>query len=725
MLRFMKNKILIPLVIIGVLVAFFSFKYAAGSDPNTDSKRAIILQSVTTAIREGHYAPRAIDDSLSVKVYYKMLENLDYDKKFFTQEDIDRLNVFKYAIDDQIRQGSVVFYDSLNAIFSRRVANAEGLYKELLDKPFTFTSNETIQLNGEKLNFVKNDIELKGCWQTYLKYRVLARFVDMKKDQDSSKDATAKKKTDAEIESDAREAIRKNQDIFFKRLRKIKDDDRFAMFINAITSAQDPHTDFFPPVDKARFDEQMAGSFIGIGAQLREEEGKIKVAAIVTGSPSWRQGELKAGDEIQKVAQGGADPVDIQGWEIDEVVKIIRGKKGTEVRLTVKKLDGSQKVIGITRDEVLLEEVFAKSAIIQSANGPIGYIYLPEFYADFNKRDGRRCATDVAKEIEKLKGENVSGIILDLRGNGGGSLSDVVDIAGMFIDQGPVVQVKSNGAAPQVQTDRYSGTLYDGPLAIMVNQGSASASEIMAAAMQDYGRAIVVGSPTFGKGTVQRIISLDEMIPAADRFVLREKGILKSDDAIGSLKITMQKFYRVNGGSTQLRGVTPDIVLPDPYRYIDIGERRDKSALAWDEIRPANYSKVPNAINVPQLVAASKKRTDANPTFSLIDQNARRLKQQEDDNTYVLNEASYRKKLEEANSVSKKMEELQNKATPLAMENPKVDLPKINLDSSNISKNEAWLKGLKKDIYLGETVNIISDLIKAQPGKVNMGTGMK
>lgn len=724
MIQFMKNKIIIPLFIIGALVAFFSFKYAASRDALTDSKRGLILRSVVTAIREGHYAPRAVDDSLSAKVYNKMLENLDYDKKFFTQEDIDVLSKYKYAIDNEISAGSVVFYDTLNSIFSKRVDQAESLYKELLDRPFSFAGNETIQLNGEKLAYVKDDAALKKRWYTYLKYRVLARYVDMKRDQDSSKDKSIKKKTDAEIEVAAREAIRKNQDIFFKRLRKIKDDDRFALYVNSITSAHDPHTDFFPPLDKARFDEQMSGSFIGIGAQLREEEGKIKVAAIVTGSPSWRQGELKAGDEIQKVAQGADDPVDIQGWEIDEVVKIIRGKKGTEVRLTVKKLDGSQKVINIMRGEVLLEEVFAKSAIIRTDNGPIGYIYLPEFYADFNKRDGRRCAVDVAKELEKLKDEHVAGVILDLRGNGGGSLSDVVDIAGMFIDQGPIVQVKSSGAAPQMQTDRYNGTLYDGPFAIMVNQGSASASEIMAAAMQDYGRAIVVGTPTFGKGTVQRVISLDDMIPVADRLALREKGILSGDENIGSLKITMQKFYRINGGSTQLRGVTPDIVLPDPYRYIDIGERRDKSALPWDEIAPARYQKVANAVNVPLLQAASKKRTDANQTFSLIDQNAHRLKQQEDENVYVLNELAYRKKLDEANALSKKVDELENKAPQLTLENPKVDLPKINLDSSNIAKNEGWLKALRKDIYLSETVNIMADMMRGN-GKVNMGTGMK
>jgi carboxyl-terminal processing protease len=508
----------------------------------------------------------------------------------------------------------------------------------------------------------------------------------------------------------------------FKRLRKMKEDDRFTFYVNSITGAEDPHTDFMPPRDKQAFDESMSGSFSGIGAQLRDDEGKIKIVAIIPGSPSWKQGQLKAGDEILKVGQGADQPDDVQGWDMDDVIKKIRGKKGTEVRLTVKKVNGAQEVIPIIRGDVLMEEVFAKSAIINSKNGPVGYIYLPEFYADFQKIGGRRSAEDVAIEVQKLKNAGVTGIILDLRYNGGGSLSDVVDMAGLFIDEGPVVQVKSSNSAPMMLRDAQKGTLYDGPLAIMVNQQSASASEIMAAVLQDYKRAVVVGSPTFGKGTVQKVISLDEVLSWSESVA--NKGVYSTSNPIGALKLTVQKFYRVNGGSTQLKGVTPDIAFPDPYKYIDLGERKDKASLKWDEIPAAAYQPVKTPVNITALATESQKRIASNPTFSLIEENALRIKKQEDDKVYSLNEAKYRKELEEANATSKKMEELEKKAAPFTITNPKEDMARINMDTVNVTKNAEWIKNLQKDIYLAETVNIINDLTK-QYMRVNIGTGMK
>ncbi len=469
------------------------------------------------------------------------------------------------------------------------------------------------------------------------------------------------------------------------------------------------------PDNKKRFDVAMSGTFYGIGAQLKEEEGKIKVAAIIPGTPSWKQGDLKAGDEIIKVAQGKAEPVDVQGFDIDEAVKMIRGKKGSEVRLTVRRVDGSTKVIPIVRDEVLLEEVFAKSAVIQSPEGPMGYIYLPEFYADFQNRNGRRSGVDVAIEVQKLKEAGVKGIILDLRNNGGGSLSDVIDMAGLFIDQGPVVQVKASGIVPQTMSDERKGVLWDGPLVVMVNQNSASASEILAAAMQDYKRGIIVGTPTFGKGTVQRIISLDEVFTRSNPLALVTEGSgYSSDSPFGSLKITTQKFYRVNGGSTQLNGVTPDIILPDPYYGLKLGERRDKAALPWDEIKPAAYETMANAVNVAALAELSKKRVANNPTFKVIKESAARIKEREENNIYVLNETAYKKELEEANATSKKLEEIQKKSIPFEVINLKSDMTKINMDSSTVAKNQEWIKALQKDVYLYETVNILNDLRKMQ-----------
>lgn len=726
MLRFMKNKILIPLLTLVALATFFSFKYS-GDEPGEDQRKALVLQTVVKAINQGHFSPQKINDSFSNRVYNKVLTTLDYEKKFFTQGDINQLKQYQFQIDDEINNGSIEFFTKLDGIFIKRIDNAESYYKEILSKPFTFTGNEQVELNGEKIEWAANEEALKDRWYKVLKYRVLSRYVDAKKEQEKKKDslaATAKLKTDAELEVEARDAVRKNQDLFFKRLRKIDDKERFTLYVNAVTNSQDPHTDYLPPLDKQRFDESMSGTFFGIGASLKDEDGKIKVASIIAGSPSWKQGQLKAGDEIQKVAQGAEEPVDIQGYDIEDAVKLIRGKKGTEVRLTVKKVNGATEVIPIVRGEVQLDDVFAKSAVIQSAGGPVGYIYLPEFYSDFQNINGRRSAEDVAKEVQKLKNAGVTGIILDLRNNGGGSLSDVVDMSGLFIDQGPVVQVKSSNASPMTLRDQQKGVMYDGPLVVMVNQNSASASEILAAAMQDYKRAIIVGSTTYGKGTVQKIISLDDFMSMSDRLggLVQNGtgGVTGKDEPIGSLKLTVQKFYRINGGSTQLRGVTPDVDLPDPYEHIDMGERRDKAALKWDEIPAANYNVVPNPVNVPQIVAQSKKRVSNNATFDLIRESAKRMKQQQDDNKYALNEAGYRKQLEEANATSKKMEELEKKVTPLAVVNLQEDMGRINMDSSTISKNNEWLKNLKKDIYLAETVNIISDIAK-QNVKVSMG----
>jgi len=728
MLRFMKNKILIPLLILGALATFFSFRYSSASETDAEKRKQVVLETVMSAIRHAHFAPRAIDDSLSTKVYHKILENLDYDKKFFTKQDIDQLAGYEYKIDDQIKEGSVEFFEQLSALFTKRINNAEGYYKEILDKPFTFTGNDSIQLNGDKLAYAANEGQLKERWTQYLKYRVLAKYVDLKKEQEKPADgedkSVAKAKTEAELEKEARESVRKNQVNYFKRLNKINENERFTLYVNSITTSQDPHTDYLPPRDKQRFDEAMSGTFFGIGAQLKDEDGKIKVAAIITGSPSWKQGDLKAGDEIIKVGQGKEEPVDVQGYDIDDAVQIIRGKKGTEVRLTVKRVDGSTKEIPIIRGEVMLEEVFAKSAIIQSPKGPIGYIYLPEFYADFQHINGRRSGEDVAIEVQKLKSAGVAGIILDLRNNGGGSLNDVVDMAGLFIDKGPIVQVKTSGAVAETLADKSPGVLYDGPLAVMVNQNSASASEIMAAAMQDYKRGIVVGAPTFGKGTVQRVLSLDEMLNRSNPLSAVTGDHILNDSPIGHLKITVQKFYRVNGGSTQLKGVIPDIILPDPYQGIEMGERRNESALKWDEIPAASYRPVTNPVNAAELKALSKIRIEANPAFGLIAESAQRIEDREKHNVYPLNEVAYRKAIDEANATSKKMEELEKKAKLLTIVNAKEDLPNIKRDSSSIAKNAEWIKNLQKDIYLSETVNIVNDMMKSQ-SRVNLGTGMK
>ncbi len=733
MLRFMKNKILIPLLIIGALAAFFSFKYSGNGGQSSDDKRKIVLDAVMKTIEAAHFSPKSLDDTFSSRVYHKFLTEFDYDKLFLTRQDVKRLNAYEFQIDDEIRNNSIEFFDTFDAIYMRRTASAEKYYKDILAKPFTFSSNEEIQLSPDKEDYAADDNALADKWREYLKYRVLAKYEDLKTEQDKKREnkdsVNAKFKTDKELEVQARDDVKKSYDRWFKqRIVKMKDDDRYTAYVNAIAETEDPHTSYFPPVDKKVFDEQMSGSFVGIGARLSPANDKITVSEIITGSPSWREGELKAGDEITKVAQDHKEPVDISGFEIDDVVKLIRGPKDTKVNLTVKKVDGSTKVITILRGVVEIEETFAKSAIIKSKDGPVGYIFLPEFYADFNHTSGRNCSTDVAAEVQKLKQAGVKGIILDLRYNGGGSLGDVVDMAGIFVGKGPVVQVKGSHSAPSVlRAQPADSALYTGPLAIMVNENSASASEILAAALQDYKRAVIVGSMTYGKGTVQKMVDLDAVLDPMTRLQMQNDTAGALGTSIGALKLTMEKFYRVNGGSTQLKGVTPDIAIPDAYDGYDdddLGERHNKAALAWDEVAPANYKPTNSVGNLQQLATMSQSRISANPTFKLIQENSEYFKEKKDNNVVSLNEVKYKKEQDELNERSKKMEELQKKAVLLDMTNAPADMQRVDADSESVAKNKEWLKNLSKDIYISETVNIINDIPKAAM-KMSIGTGMK
>lgn len=723
MLHFMKYKIGIPLLIIAALAAFFSFKYINEDVASEQSRKALVQNTVMEIIKEAHFSPRPIDDTFSNRVYNKLIETSDYEKKIFTKEDLNQLSKYRFKIDDQIANSSFEFYDLYNQIYSKRTAQIEGFFKEIIKSKFDFTKDESIQLNGDKIDFAANDKALKDRWTLYVKYRVLAKYMELKKIQEDEKQrrdtATVNKDTSKfvlrsaeELKTSAIGKVDTNLQKYFTKLNKISDDDRFALYINAMTTSEDPHTDYFPPREKKNFDVMMSGEFYGIGAQLKIEEDKVKIASIVPGSPSWKQGDLKGGDEIIKVGQASAEPEDIQGYELEDVVQKIRGEKGTEVRLTVRRMDGTIKVIPIIRGKVALEETFAKSALIENGKGKIGYIYLSEFYSNFSSADGRRSGEDIAKEVTKLNELGVQGIILDLRYNGGGSLNDVVDMSGVFVGPGPVVQVKTTDSRPMILRSRTS-KIYDGPFVILVNQGSASASEILAAAMQDYKRALIVGSNTFGKGTVQKQISIDEVIDP----VVRLKMMNNKEPEIGALKITIQKFYRVNGGSTQLKGVVPDIVLPDVYSEIEIGERKDKAALPYDEIAPAALPIVEGeraywsgSFDIAKLKAMSAKRVAANPAFTAVKENAMRLKKLETENVVSLSEVKFKKEQDEATALSKKIEGLDKDKALLTIQNLEVDKARFVSDTAAAERNKNWIRLLGKDNIISETVNIINDM---------------
>jgi len=700
-------KVIIPVVLITISMGVLAFSKLRKEDP--PGKNEVIIGLVGQILKDGHYQPKAIDDKFSKEVFDKFLKNLDSEKKFFLKSDIENLKPLSTHIDNELMGEPLDCFNAINDLIKKRVAEAAALYPEILAKPFDFSKEEKVTLDPDKVDYPADEAARKEAWRKVLKYRTLEKYSELveARDKQDKKD-TAKAKTDAQLEADARAKVKQVYDRYFDRLKNRQDDnERFSTFVNSITATMDPHTDFFPPDEKRAFEEQMAGKFFGIGAQLREEDGKIKIVSIVTGSPSWKEGNLKANDVILKVAQGDKEPLDITGYAVEDAVKVIRGEKGTVVKLTVKSVDGTIKDVSIVRDEIVLDETFAKSAIIGGQH-KIGYIYLPEFYADFQDRNGARCSEDVAKEITKLKAENVEGIILDLRFNGGGSLQDVVQMAGLFIPNGPIVQVKSRSGEPVVLSDRDKSVQYGGPLAIMVNEYSASASEIMAAAMQDYKRAVIIGSnSTYGKGTVQRMFSLDEF------YSNKELGPL------GAIKLTQQKFYRANGGSTQLKGVNSDIVLPDPY--YEVAERKDKDALNWDEIPKANYTPWVDPVPVAALKANSEKRLAGNEAFRTMNENIATLKKMDAQESYSLNYQTYKTEQKNNANALKRYDSVNDKVKDLEISSLKVDLDKIGNDTSKLARNKDWLKFRQKDIYLDEAVNVMNDLIGMTASKVNNG----
>ena len=676
-----------------------------------DSKRQALYATLGGILRQGHFAPKKLDDNFSKAVYKKFIERMDYSKAFFLEKDIKQFEIYQYQIDNQIEKGSSEFFDLVSTLYDTRRAEAEAYFKKHIEMPMVFNTNEYIELDGKKLAWTKNETEMDARWKTNMKYRLLSRYNELR---ESQKEKIAKKelkakdiKTDDQLKKDARKTIRKSMELYFRRLNKITEKEKFGFYLNAITQNYDPHTTYLAPVDKKRFDEEMSGSFFGIGAVLKmNDESICEISQVMPGTPSSRQGSLKAGDQILKVAQGEGDPIEVVGWDLEDIVKIIRGKEGSTVKLTVKHLSGTEEVIPIVRGKIEIEASFAKSMIINSGSNKLGYISLPSFYANFNDFDGRRCSTDMKKEIEKLKELSVDGMVIDLRNNGGGSLGDVVDIAGYFIEDGPVVQVKSQHSRPQEMKDRDPGVLYRGPLAILINSNSASASEILAAAMQDYKRAIILGSTSFGKGTVQRIVNLDDYFKGNSEY-----------KPLGNLKITTQKFYRVNGGATQLKGVEPDIKIPSTFDLLDQGERRDENAMAWDQIMSADYS--PYGLNFDKLIAKSKKRIASNKNFNLVKKNAIRIKKRNDDNRYSLNLKGYNQEVQKGKRIAKEFDELNKNKQKLSLANLPSVAATVMTDTLAKSKNKTWQEAIQTDAYIAEAVKVLDDWIASLPREIS------
>jgi len=698
-------------VVIAALLGFYFFRVAEPGVVVND-KEALILQGLMQTIEYVHFAPKPVDDSFSKSVYKTYLERIDAQKRFLTQQDIDKIKQYEFKIDDQVNVHTFDFFNASLPLLEAGIKKSESFFNEIIDSPLNLNKGELLETDTEKRVFAKNDSELKEQWQNIVQFEIISKWVQSIDDQKEkgNKDGN---KSEVELKAEAIKDVKKRFNDWFGRLTKLRRSDRMEVFLGSIANYFDPHTDYFSPKEKQDFDINMGGKLEGIGARLQTDGDYTKVFSIVVGGPAWKTKKLDENDIIMKVAQKGQEPVDIAGMRVDDVVQMVRGKKGTTVILTVKKKDNSIVEISIDRDEVQLEDSKAKSVILNMPGKiqNIGYINLPKFYSSFETEGGNSCAVDVAEEIKKLKSQNVNGIILDLRNNSGGSLNDVVDMSGLFIEEGPMVQVKGREEKPYIHMDKDKSVLYDGPLVIMVNQFSASASEIIVAALQDYNRAIIVGSKsTFGKGTVQRFYDLDRGIRGNDEF-----------KPLGNVKMTVQKFYRVTGGSNQLKGVIPDIILPDTYHYIQSGESEYNNPLQWSEIAAVPFSQnVVKLDNKQKLIDNSKARIDQSKDFALVLESAAKIKENRDQTKWPLKLNDYRAMVDKKELESKKFEKLfKNEIAGLEINNLPTDLTKINMDESNKARNTEFIKDLRKDIYLEETMYIIRDMINLEKSFVS------
>lgn len=672
-------------------MCFLAFCFCTPDLGTDDSKIKTIIKNVRNTLTYMHYRPQSIDDNFSEDVFNMYFGKIDPSKRYFLKSDYDYFKKDIHNLDDYFNNQDLTFYHSTVDTIYKRIEEAKEYSEEILKKPFDFNTDEDLIIGDDLIQYATDKKEARELWRKYLKYNTLLEVVRLQEDSANAK------KTLKELEKEAREKVSENTTDFFRRMQKRKKDEYLTLYINSFTEKYDPHTSYFSPQDKDDFDVSISGQLEGIGARLQDKKGFPTIMELVVGGPAWKDGRIEVGDQITHVKQKGEEPVNIVGMLLDEAIRHIRGKKGTEVTLTVKKKDGSIKDIKLIRDVIEQEEVFARSAIIQDGEDKYGVIYLPEFYTNFNDRNGRDPSDDITKEIIELKKENIKGLVFDLRYNGGGSLEEVVEIAGLFIPKGPIVQVRRSDGQMKVHEDKDPSVLYDGPLVIMVNELSASASEILAAAMQDYGRAVIIGSnKTFGKGTVQTFIPLDQRTFNPDEY--------------GSLKLTIQKFYRVNGGSTQLRGVTPDITLTDMLTYADISEGKAEDALPWDQIKAVKFDRWQANFDLEEVKAKSANRLKNNAYLSLIEQGARYYQELDKIDRFPLSLEKYKADRDMREKKAKQFDSIDKYNSRLKINSPAYELPRLEQDTILRTRRKNWHKDLSNDFYLEESVNVLKDI---------------
>ncbi|CAI8239704.1 MAG: Tail-specific protease [Flavobacteriaceae bacterium] len=722
-MQLLKKNFKVLLLAVFVAAASCSFTTKNFDNPEKDK---LLIDLVTYVLEKWHYASPSIDDAFSEAVFTNFIDGLDPIKRYFLKQDILEFEQYKLQIDDQLKMKDLSFFNLVYNRLTLRMEESKTLYQNALSTPFDYTKDEAINVDYDALGYDETKKELQARWRRQLKFSTISTYYDFLEEKQSAEQrkaeaASQSKKyiatvneglTDKELEEKSRASTQTNLEEYYDFTDDLQRKDYFAIFLTTIVEQFDPHTNYMAPPDKDRFDQRMSGKLEGVGARLQKKKDYINVMEVISGGPAWRGEHIEVGDILLKVRQEDElEPVSIVGMRIDDAVKLIKGPKGSKVILTVKGVDGSIREEIITRDVVELEETYAKSTLINKQENTFGLINLPAFYFNMQNYKERNAATDIEKELLALKQEGIEGLVLDLRNNGGGSLRTAVDIAGLFIKKGPVVQVASSDGTKDVLEDEDSTIVWDGPLVILVNELSASASEILAAAMQDYKRAIVIGSKqTYGKGTVQNVVDLN-------------RWLRKNDQGdMGALKLTTQKFYRVNGGSTQLEGVKSDVVMPDRYSYFDVGERDYDNPLPYDKISPASYQPWEGFIDYKATIDKSNRRIAQNNQLKLIQENALYIKERRDQMDVTLNLTSYSKQIDQNKEAVKKFDSLDTYDNMLSYRSLPKELVLMREDTTLVEKRKRWHKNLTKDVYLEEAISVLQDLKLANMKNGNTST---
>ena len=695
---FMKRKLILVFITFSLVFASWKLTNPKFDSPNKDK---LLIEIIKYVLEKYHYNSIEINDEFSENMFDTYIDLLDSQKKYFLASDYREFKKYKFQLDNQLIDYDVSFFNLSYQRLIQRIKEVEEFYPSILSNPFDFSINEEINLDFENISFSNNNNERRDRWRKRLKYSALDIY-DIKISEQKlniEKDNDYKVKSNEEIINESIDLVSKNINNVFDLMNDLQRKDWFSNYLNSFVIQLDPHTFYFKPEDKERFDMNISGKFNGIGARLSKEEGGIKIVDIILGGPLWKDKKIEIGDEIIKVGQANEQPVDVIGMRLEDAIKLIKGPKDTEVRLTIrKKIDGEIKVIPVIRDLIRLEETYAKSTIIKKDDNKYGLISLPKFYVDFDNYKTRNCASDVKKEIIKLKKEDIKGLVLDLRNNGGGSLQTVVDMTGLFIKEGPVVQVKSFGDRKQIVFDKDPSIFWEGPLVILVNQMSASASEILAAALQDYNRAVIVGSTqSFGKGTVQNVIDLNRFLS-------------NSNFDLGALKITTDKFYRINGGSVQVEGVKSDITIPNRLSFIPIGENDEENPLEWDQIDSANYKKWDGYFNLDEVIKSGNDRINNSPFVSLVKENAKWIASKQNSKSISLNYSNFKKTQADDKKYLSKFDDLKNYKNDLQFEFIENEEESIENSKEILERRKRWRKGLQSDFQLNEGLKVLDNL---------------